>query len=122
MTYPPADDRLTHLIAQEINPHVVSWKFAFWLAQGIVKDPAVQAEIRRIGKAHAAGQSCGDRNCEACWNARLEPYRPIGHHTYEGDGTEPCRTVLFGQPCEGAEAEHVLSEHRLTNEEKKDIP
>lgn len=69
MPYPPADDRLTHLVAQEINPLVGSWRQAFWLAQAVVKSPHVQAEIRRIAAAHAAGEPCGDRNCEACWAA-----------------------------------------------------
>ncbi|GAA4706232.1 hypothetical protein [Streptomyces youssoufiensis] len=73
MSYPPSDDRLTHLIAQEINPHLDTWKFAFWLAQGIVKCPDIQAELRRLGEAHAAGQHCGDRNCEHCWTATLGP-------------------------------------------------
>ncbi|MFI7315177.1 hypothetical protein [Streptomyces hygroscopicus] len=68
--YPPADDRLAHLIAQEINPHVESWAFAFWLAQGVARSPEVQAELVRIGRAHASGQPCGDRNCAACFTAQ----------------------------------------------------
>lgn len=71
MSYPPADDRLTHLIAQEINPSVDSWQLAFWIAQNVTKSPAVQTELQRMSDAHAAGQHCGDRNCEACWTATL---------------------------------------------------
>ncbi|MFJ8784994.1 hypothetical protein [Streptomyces sp. NPDC102476] len=67
--YPPAHDRLTHLIAQEINTSVDTWKLALWIARNVVKDPAVQAEIRRIGEAHAAGQPCGDQNCGHCFGA-----------------------------------------------------
>lgn len=51
-----------------------------------------------------------------------EPYRPIGGHTYEGDGTEPCQANLFGQTCGGTEPNHRLSEHRLTDEEKEELP
>ncbi|MFE7237237.1 hypothetical protein [Streptomyces sp. NPDC057580] len=69
--YPPADDRLKHLLAQEINLHVDTWKLAFWIADGIVKSPEIRRELERIAAAHAAGQSCGDRHCQHCWNARL---------------------------------------------------
>lgn len=71
MTYPPADDRLTHLIAQEINCHVDTWKLAFFIAQTVVASPEVQAELRRIATAHASGKPCGDRNCEPCFTARF---------------------------------------------------
>lgn len=70
-SYPPRDDRLRHLIAQEINPHVASWKLAFFIADGIVTSRAVRSELKRIAEDHAAGQPCGDRNCEHCWNAQL---------------------------------------------------
>ncbi|MGK3107924.1 hypothetical protein [Streptomyces sp. WAC05858] len=70
-SYPPADDRLRHLIAQEINPHVESWKLAFFIASHVVDSPAVQAEIHRIAEAHATRQPCGDRNCAACFAAQL---------------------------------------------------
>ncbi|WP_327223069.1 hypothetical protein OG229_02675 [Streptomyces platensis] len=69
--YPPADDRLRHLLAQEINLSVDTWKLAFWIADGIVKSPEIRAELERIASAHAVGQPCGDRNCHTCWNARL---------------------------------------------------
>lgn len=69
--YPPRDNRLTHLIAQEINLHVDTWKLAFFIAQGVVASPEIRAELERIAAAHAAGEPCGDRNCEHCWNARL---------------------------------------------------
>lgn len=71
--YPPADDRLRHLIAQEINPNLDSWKFAFWLATNIVNSPTIRAELRRIETVHAAGEPCGDRNCTACFAACLAP-------------------------------------------------
>lgn len=71
MTYPPADDRLKHLLAQEINLSVDTWKLAFWIADGIVKSPEIRAELERIAAAHAAGQPCGDRQCELCWTAQL---------------------------------------------------
>lgn len=67
MTYPPADDRLRHLVAQEINPHVDSWKLAFFLADGIVTSRVILAELDRIATAHAAGQPCGDRQCRRCF-------------------------------------------------------
>lgn len=70
-TYPPADDRLRHLLAQEINLSVDTWKLAFWIADGIVKSPEIRTELERIATAHAAEQPCGDRNCQSCWNARL---------------------------------------------------
>lgn len=72
-TYPPTNDRLTHLIAQELNTSVGTWKFAFWLAQNIVKDPSVQAELQRISQAHTAGQPCSDQNCAACFGAATDP-------------------------------------------------
>lgn len=70
-TYPPPDDRLTHLIAQEINCNVESWKLALFIARGVTESPEVQAELRRIEQAHADGEPCGDRNCRSCWNASL---------------------------------------------------
>jgi len=69
--YPPADDRLRHLIAQELNLSVDTWKFAFWLATNIVNNPEVRKELQRVEAAHAAGDPCGDRNCRPCWDARL---------------------------------------------------
>ncbi|MET9467407.1 hypothetical protein ABZY44_21890 [Streptomyces sp. NPDC006544] len=75
--YPPADDRLKHLLAQEINLSVDTWKLAFWIADGIVKDPAIRAELERIAAAHGKGQPCGDRHCEACFaNAHAEAEQP----------------------------------------------
>ncbi|MGY1439469.1 hypothetical protein [Streptomyces reniochalinae] len=68
-TYPPSDDRLRHLIAQEINVSVDRWKLAWWIAGGIVKDSAIRAELHRISDAHAAGEPCGDRHCTHCWSA-----------------------------------------------------
>ncbi|WP_030169069.1 hypothetical protein [Streptomyces sp. NRRL S-813] len=66
-TYPPADDRLRHLIAQRINCHVDTWKLAFFIADAIRDDSDVCREIDRIGAAHAVGQPCGDRNCRSCF-------------------------------------------------------
>lgn len=71
-TYPPADDRLRHLIAQEINTSVDTWKLAFWIAGNIVRDPEIQAELTRISRAHADGQHCGDRNCFSCFGAQVQ--------------------------------------------------
>lgn len=71
MPYPPADDRLRHLLAQRINCHVDTWKLAFFIAGAIVDDPAIRAEMARIAAAHTAGEPCGDRNCAHCWNASL---------------------------------------------------
>ncbi|MFD9564418.1 hypothetical protein [Streptomyces sp. NPDC059994] len=70
-TYPPVDDRLRHLLAQEINTSVDSWKLAFWIAGNIIKSPEIRAEFRRIETAHAAGEPCGDRHCDACFVARM---------------------------------------------------
>jgi hypothetical protein len=67
--YPPADDRLRHLLAQRINCHVDTWKLAFFVAGAIVDDPEIRAELDRIAAAHTAGQPCGDRNCRACFDA-----------------------------------------------------
>lgn len=69
MPYPPADDRLRHLFAQRINCHVDTWKHAFFIAGAIVDDPEIRAELDRTAAAHAAGESCGDRNCRACFTA-----------------------------------------------------
>lgn len=69
--YPPADDRLKHLLAQEINLSVDTWKLAFWIADGIVKSPEIRAELERIASAHTAGQPCGDRHCQHCWTAAV---------------------------------------------------
>jgi hypothetical protein len=76
MTYPPHDDRLRHLIAQEINPHVASWKLAFFIANGIVTSREVRGELKRIAEAHAAAEHCGDRNCEHCWTASVTAEDP----------------------------------------------
>jgi hypothetical protein len=73
MTYPPADDRLRHLLAQEINCHVDTWKLAFFIAGAIVNDPEIRAELDRIAAAHAAAEPCGDRNCAACFKAATHP-------------------------------------------------
>lgn len=69
MSYPPADDRLRHLLAQRINCHVDTWKLAFFIAGAIVDDSDVRDEIERIGAAHARGQHCGDRHCPVCFKA-----------------------------------------------------
>jgi hypothetical protein len=69
--YPPADDRLKHLLAQEINLSVDTWKLAFWIADGIVKNPAIRTELERIAAAHSKGQPCGDRHCGRCFAAAL---------------------------------------------------
>jgi hypothetical protein len=70
-SYPPADDRLRHLIAQQVNCDVDTWKLAFWIANGIVKCPEIRAEFRRIETAHTVGQPCGDRNCDVCFAAKF---------------------------------------------------
>jgi hypothetical protein len=72
-TYPPTDDRLKHLLAQEINLSVDTWKLAFWIADGIVKCPEIRAELARIADAHTAGTPCGDRHCEDCRSAAHRP-------------------------------------------------
>ncbi|MFF2228987.1 hypothetical protein ACFVV7_37375 [Streptomyces globisporus] len=72
-TYPPADDRLKHLLAQEINLSVDTWKLAFWIADGIVKSPEIRAELERIADAHHTGQPCGDRHCAHCFEAQTAP-------------------------------------------------
>ncbi|MEV4861484.1 hypothetical protein [Streptomyces ossamyceticus] len=69
--YPPADDRLRHLLAQEINTSVDTWKLAFWIAGNIVKSPEIRREMARILSAHTLGRPCGDRNCEHCYDASL---------------------------------------------------
>ncbi|MFD8805609.1 hypothetical protein [Streptomyces sp. NPDC059597] len=69
MSYPPPDDRLRHLLAQQINCHVDTWKLAFFIAGAIADNPEIRAEIDRIGAAHNTGQHCGDRNCQACFEA-----------------------------------------------------
>ena len=71
MTYPPADDRLKHLLAQEINLSVDTWKLALWIADGIVKSPEIRTELERIAAAHARREPCGDRHCQHCWTARF---------------------------------------------------
>jgi hypothetical protein len=71
MTYPPADDRLRHLLAQEINCSVDTWKLAWSIAGDIVKGPAIRAELDRIARAHNHGQPCGDRHCPHCFDAAL---------------------------------------------------
>ncbi|MFG3046303.1 hypothetical protein ACGFZR_15405 [Streptomyces sp. NPDC048241] len=73
MSYPPTDDRLRHLLAQQINCYVDTWKLAFFIAGGLVDDPAIRREIDRIGAAHASAQPCQDRNCQACFEAQLVP-------------------------------------------------
>lgn len=69
--YPPADDRLKHLLTQEINLSVDTWKLAFWIADGIVKSAEIRAELERIAAAHAQNEPCGDRHCQSCWNAAV---------------------------------------------------
>ncbi|MFC9287255.1 hypothetical protein [Streptomyces sp. NPDC057052] len=69
MSYPPADDRLRHLLAQRINCHVDTWKLAFFIAGALVDDPEIRAELDRMAAAHAAGEPCGDRNCRTCFAA-----------------------------------------------------
>jgi hypothetical protein len=69
--YPPPDDRLKHLIAQEINLSIGNWKLAFWIANGIVNSPDIRSELDRIAVAHAAGEPCGDRQCRRCFEAQL---------------------------------------------------
>ncbi|MFD7609675.1 hypothetical protein [Streptomyces sp. NPDC059828] len=76
MSYPPADDRLRHLIAQELNPHVDSWKFAFWLATGLMNNSEIREELERIVTAHANNEPCGDRNCKSCWRAHFATPAP----------------------------------------------
>ncbi|KQX27504.1 hypothetical protein ASD97_24695 [Streptomyces sp. Root63] len=71
--YPPADDRLKHLLAQEINCSVDTFKLALWIADGIVKSPEILAELERIAAAHHGGQPCGDRHCARCFEAQLAP-------------------------------------------------
>lgn len=71
MSYPPADDRLRHLLAQRINCHVDTWKLAFFIAGAIVDDPEIRSELNRTAAAHAADLPCGDRNCRACFDAQL---------------------------------------------------
>ncbi len=71
MAYPPADDRLRHLIAQEVNTSVATWKLAFWIAGNIIRDPEIRAELRRIEAAHAASKPCGDRHCDTCFNSQV---------------------------------------------------
>ncbi|MFJ3839427.1 hypothetical protein ACIPY6_28525 [Streptomyces sp. NPDC090054] len=75
MTYPPTDDRLRHLLAQEINLSVDTWKLAFRIADGIVKDPAIRAELERVATIHSKGQPCGDRHCGRCFAAITEADR-----------------------------------------------
>ncbi|MCX4232082.1 hypothetical protein [Streptomyces ortus] len=69
--YPPVDDRLRHLLAQEINTRVDTWKLAFLIADDIVKSPEIRRELARIVSAHTLGKPCGDRNCQHCFDARL---------------------------------------------------
>jgi hypothetical protein len=71
--YPPADDRLRHLLAQEINTSVDTWKLAFWIAGNIAKSPEIRREMARILSAHTLGRPCGDRNCGHCYDASLNP-------------------------------------------------
>lgn len=76
--YPPADDRLKHLLAQEINLSVDTWKLAFWIADGIVKSPEIWGELERIAAAHHKGQPCGDRHCQRCFDAALVKSEALG--------------------------------------------
>lgn len=71
MSYPPADDRLRHLLAQEINTRVDAWKLAFLIADDLVKSPEIRRELARIVSAHTTGRPCGDRNCPHCFAAQL---------------------------------------------------
>ncbi|MER7973783.1 hypothetical protein ABTX35_33065 [Streptomyces sp. NPDC096080] len=74
MPYPPADDRLRHVLAQRINCHVDTWALAFLIAGAVVDDPEIRAELDRIAAAHAAGEPCGDRNCRACFESATTTY------------------------------------------------
>jgi hypothetical protein len=85
-TYPPSDNRLAHLIAQELNTRLESWRVALFLAEEVVKAPEVQAELRRMNAAHAASQPCGDRNCTQCWQALFTTENTIDQ------GDHPCTT------------------------------
>ncbi|MFC8009116.1 hypothetical protein [Streptomyces cinereoruber] len=87
MTYPPADDRLRHLIAQQINPYVDTWTLAFFLADDIVTSPEIRAELDRIAAAHAEGQPCGDRQCRRCFEAMTETGAAARQATGQADTT-----------------------------------
>ncbi|WP_329217411.1 hypothetical protein [Streptomyces microflavus] len=76
-TYPPANDRLRHLLAQEINTSVDTFELALWIADGIVKSPEIRAELERIANAHAANTPCGDQHCSHCWAASLNNPKDI---------------------------------------------
>lgn len=71
MSYPPADDRLRHLLAQRINCHVDTWKLAFFIAGAIADDREIRDELARIATSHAANEPCGDRNCAHCFATRF---------------------------------------------------
>jgi hypothetical protein len=71
-SYPPADDRLRHILAQRINCYVATWKLAFFIAGDLVDAPSVRAELERIAASHAAREHCGDRNCRACFTAAAD--------------------------------------------------
>ncbi|WP_314411412.1 hypothetical protein [Streptomyces sp. DSM 40484] len=107
MTYPPADDRLRHLLAQEINTRVATWELAFLIADDLVKSPEIRTELNRIAAAHTAGQPCGDRNCHGCFTAATNA-APLAHD--EGDelvcvdecgSCDACGMEPFGTPAEG---------------------
>jgi hypothetical protein len=76
-SHPPADDRLAYLIAGELNRQLSCWPVALHLAEEVVRAPAVQFELARIGMAHASGEPCGDRNCAVCWQAHFSPHLTI---------------------------------------------
>lgn len=107
--YPPADDRLEHLLAQEINLSVGTWKLAFWIADGIVKDPAIRAELERIGAAHSKGQPCGDRHCARCFTAAFAKGEAVAAvancTTYVGDHIQCDRCAKPLAAHEALEAE-----------------
>ncbi|MFB7359613.1 hypothetical protein [Streptomyces gardneri] len=105
MTYPPPDDRLRHLIAQQINPSVDSWKLAFFLADSIVTSPEILAELDRVATVHAAGQPCGDRQCRRCFEAAAG----IRDAARTASGQQPEQPApAVGQPAEA----HGTGQHR----------
>ncbi len=71
----PADDRLRLMLAARINCHVDTWRLALFIAGAIVADPAIRAEIDRIGAAHAAGQPRANRATRRAAARRNSPRR-----------------------------------------------
>lgn len=87
---PPSDNRLAHLIAQQLNVHL-DWHLALLLAEEAVRSPTVQAEVQRIGQAHADAEPCGDRHCTTCWAAHFARSTiDLGDH--------PCTTTPLDAP------------------------